>query len=756
MSIANPGFGFQVSADGSGYTWAGNSRENRLTPWSNDPVSDRPGEAIYLRDTTAACVGTDGPADAARCRHLRRPARAGLQPVRAHARTASSSTCCSSCRRRPIKVSRLRIRNVSGARVSLTRDGLCEWVLGTPRGTTAPFVSTEIDPVTGGLLARNCGAGPTPAWRSPTSAAGRRRGPATGRSSSGATARSSGRRHWRQARRSRPHRRRPRSLRRPADDRRAGRERPSNRLFLGEARHGLDAQALIERWRGADLDAALQSVREDWNDVLGAVTGADAGPGVRHHGERLAAVPDPRLPRAGAQRVLPGERRLRVPRPAAGHHGADRGAGPRWRASSCCARPAASSSRATCSIGGCRRPGAGFAPASPTTASGWAMRRRITSRRPATRACSTRSCRSWTGRRWSAGKHDAYFQPRRRRRAATLYEHCARALDRSLARGAARPAADRRRRLERRHEPRRRGRARREHLARLVPARWRCRASRRWPRRAASGARRDAGARTPAALRACGRADGWDGDWYRRALFRRRHAARSAASERMPHRLHRAVVERDLRRRGAARAGRAMASLDRHLVRREDGLVLLFTPPFDRLRARSRLHPGLSARDPRERRAVHPRRRLGGDRLRAARRRRQGRRAVRACSIRSTTRRTRDAAMRYKVEPYVVAADVYRRRRTSGAAAGPGTPARPPGCIARASSGFSAAACMARRCCSIRASRGAGRNSRSVCATAERATRSRSRIRAAQPGNRQPAARWRELPPRPGTGPAGG
>ena len=48
--IANPGFGFQVSAEGCGFTWSVNSREHQLTPWSNDPVTDRPGEAIYLRD----------------------------------------------------------------------------------------------------------------------------------------------------------------------------------------------------------------------------------------------------------------------------------------------------------------------------------------------------------------------------------------------------------------------------------------------------------------------------------------------------------------------------------------------------------------------------------------------------------------------------------------------------------------------------------------------------------------------------------
>ncbi|MDH3318023.1 MAG: glycosyl transferase, partial [Gammaproteobacteria bacterium] len=48
--IANPGFGFQVAAEGSGYTWAENSRDNQLTPWSNDPVGDPTGEAIYIRD----------------------------------------------------------------------------------------------------------------------------------------------------------------------------------------------------------------------------------------------------------------------------------------------------------------------------------------------------------------------------------------------------------------------------------------------------------------------------------------------------------------------------------------------------------------------------------------------------------------------------------------------------------------------------------------------------------------------------------
>src|SRR5207245_9513233 len=48
--IANPAFGFQVSESGSSYTWSLNSHEHQLTAWSNDPVSDPPGETIYSRE----------------------------------------------------------------------------------------------------------------------------------------------------------------------------------------------------------------------------------------------------------------------------------------------------------------------------------------------------------------------------------------------------------------------------------------------------------------------------------------------------------------------------------------------------------------------------------------------------------------------------------------------------------------------------------------------------------------------------------
>lgn len=59
--IANPDFGFQVSENGSGFTWAENSREFKITPWSNDPTSDPVGEAIYIRDDEDGSIWTPTP-----------------------------------------------------------------------------------------------------------------------------------------------------------------------------------------------------------------------------------------------------------------------------------------------------------------------------------------------------------------------------------------------------------------------------------------------------------------------------------------------------------------------------------------------------------------------------------------------------------------------------------------------------------------------------------------------------------------------
>ncbi len=158
--VANAGFGFHVSADGSGCTWAGNSREHRLTPWSNDPVGDRSGEAIYVRDDdTGLLFGpTALPVRKASGDYLARHGRgySRFEHTRADIALDLLQFVPGD---EPVKVSRLRIRNLSGRTRHLTLTAYVEWVLGTSRSSTAPFVATEIDPVTGGMLARNLWGG---------------------------------------------------------------------------------------------------------------------------------------------------------------------------------------------------------------------------------------------------------------------------------------------------------------------------------------------------------------------------------------------------------------------------------------------------------------------------------------------------------------------------------------------------------------------------------------------------------------------
>ena len=83
--------------------------------------------------------------------------------------------------------------------------------------------------------------------------------------------------------------------------------------------------SLIARYRKTDLDAVLAEVAALLGRDRRDGPGQDARPVDGHHAERLADLSDPRLPRLGALGLLPGQRRLRLPRPAAGLHGAGRG-----------------------------------------------------------------------------------------------------------------------------------------------------------------------------------------------------------------------------------------------------------------------------------------------------------------------------------------------------------------------------------------------------------------------------------------------
>ena len=83
-----------------------------------------------------------------------------------------------------------------------------------------------------------------------------------------------------------------------------------------------EARALIERYRAADLDAVLREVTDYWDETLGTVQVKTPDRAMDIMLNRLAALPDAGLPLLGALGLLSGERRLRLPRPAAGRHGA--------------------------------------------------------------------------------------------------------------------------------------------------------------------------------------------------------------------------------------------------------------------------------------------------------------------------------------------------------------------------------------------------------------------------------------------------
>jgi cellobiose phosphorylase len=153
--IANPEFGTVVSEGGSGYTWWQNSHEYRLTPWSDDPVSDSSGEAIYIRDEDTGRFFSPSPL----------PARGGMPYVIRHGfgysvyeyQEDGVSTDLTNyvAIDAPVKFAHLRITNRSGRPRRLSVTAYWEWVLGDSRSKTLMHVVSELDPVGGALFARN-------------------------------------------------------------------------------------------------------------------------------------------------------------------------------------------------------------------------------------------------------------------------------------------------------------------------------------------------------------------------------------------------------------------------------------------------------------------------------------------------------------------------------------------------------------------------------------------------------------------------
>ncbi|MGH7388557.1 MAG: GH36-type glycosyl hydrolase domain-containing protein [Candidatus Rokuibacteriota bacterium] len=658
--VANPVFGFQVSESGAGYTWSVNSRENQLTPWSNDPVSDPPGEAIYVRDDDTGALWSPTVL----------PIREEVWPyVARHGQGYSRFEHTSHGiflhllqfvpLEDPVKISRLTIENRSSATRRLSVTAYVEWVLGRSRSAAAPLVVTEIDPDTGALLARNAWnidfgdrvafadlGGRQIAWSGDRTEVLGRHG----------------------------------TLDHPALLERGG--RPSGKVgagldpcaalqtvievvpggreeivfFLGQASTVDEARALLTRYRAADLDRTLRAVTTQWDDVVGSVQvrtpdrsmdvmlnrwllyqtlacrvwaraafyQAGGAYGFRDQLQDVMAL-------TVARRTVAREHLIR----AAAHQFVEGDVQHWWHP------PSGRGVRTRISDDRVWLP---YAVVHYLDVTGDAT-------------VLDEVVPFLEGPTLAPGSHESYFQPTVSTEGATLFEHCARALDRSLAVGAhGLPPIGTGDWNDGMNRVGPEGRGESVWLgwllhttlwefARVADARGEHARARAWRAHVR-------------ALKASLEAHGWDGDWYRRAFFDDGTPLGSAGNAEC--RID-SIAQSWGVISGAAepvRAARAMAAVEEYLVRRGQELVLLFTPPFDR-----------TERDPGYIKGYPPGvRENGGQYTHAAiwavmafAALGDGDKANELFSILNPINRasTRAGVHRYKVEPYVAAADVY-------------------------------------------------------------------------------------------------
>ena len=658
--IANPSFGFQVAVEGSGYTWSLSSRENQLTPWSNDPVTDRPGEVIYLRDDESGELWgpTAQPIRDETATYIARHGQ-GYSRFEHSARGIALELLQYVPLDDPIKISRLTIRNTSGRPRRLSVTAYVEWVLGPSRSASALSVVMELDPKTGAMFARNPWnmafgsrvafadlGGRQTAWTGDRREFLGRNGtldnPAalaegavlSRRAGAGLDACS--------------------ALQTPVEIEPGGTVEVV--FLLGEAATAADAQSLIARYRAADLDACLHDVLGYWDDVLGTIqvktpdrsmdimlnrwllyqtlacrmwaraafyqaSGAYGFRDQLQDGMALAlarpALTREHLLRAAARQFIEGDvQHWWLPHSGQGvrtHVSDDR----IWLAHSA-------------------------AHYVETTGDLSLMDELVP---------------FLDGQVLQPGEHDAYFQPMIADESATLFEHCARGLDQSLGVGThGLPlfgTGDWNDGMNRVGEG---GLGESVWLgwflhtalaafAPLAIARGQQSRAMRWSAHAA-------------ALRSALEQAGWDGGWYRRGYFDNGTPLGSSTSDEC--RIDSIAQSWSVISGAAdsARALRAMGAVDEQLVRSDEGLALLFTPPFDQ----TPLDPGYIKGYPpgiRENGGQYNHAATWSVMAFAALG--QGDKSAQVFSLINPISRTSTRAdvQRYKVEPYVVAADVY-------------------------------------------------------------------------------------------------
>ena len=660
--IANPAFGFQTGTEGGGYTWSVNSRENQITPWSNDPVSDRPGEAFYLRDDdtgdfwTPTALPIRDPAATYVASHGR-----GYSRFEYVAHEIASDLLQYVPVDDSIKISRLVLTNRSSQPRRLSVTAYVEWVLGPARSASLPFVSTEIDADTGAMFAHNSwnmGFGSRVAFAdlcgAQTSWTGDRRefigrngtlADPSALSSTAALSRTVG------------------AGLDPCAALAAEIELPPGGtieviFLLGEAESAEAARGLVTRYRAADLDAVEADVERQWDEILGSI---------------LVKTPDRSMDVMLNGWLLYQTLSCRV-WARSGFYQASGAYGFRDQLQDGMALVATQPmlTRAHLLRAAARQFVEGDVQHWWLPHSGQGVRTRISDDRPwlayavahyvdatGDRTVLDERVPFLEGQTLEPGEHDSFFNPTVSDQTATVFEHCALALDASLALGVhglpLMGTGDWNDGMNRVGE---RGAGESVWLGwflhaaltafiPLAESRQETVRAMKWSAQAA-------------ALQASLEDEAWDGEWYRRAFFDNGEPLGAAASQEC--RID-SIAQSWAALSGAAardRAAKAMSAVERELIRRDDGLALLFAPPFDK----TALDPGYIKGYPpgiRENGGQYTHAALWSVMAFAALG--EGDKAADLFSLLNPINhaRTRSDVHRYKVEPYVVAADIYAR-----------------------------------------------------------------------------------------------
>jgi cyclic beta-1,2-glucan synthetase len=665
--ISNPGFGFQVSESGAGYTWCGNSRENKLTPWSNDPVSDTPGETFYVRDRDSGAVW--GPTvlpirEETRSYVARHGQGYSRFEYTAHGVTLELLQLVPL--EDPVKISRLTLRNRSRSRRRLAVTAYAEWVLGVGRNRNASRVVTEIDPESRALFARNAWNGEfgervafADLGGAQTSWTGDRleflgrnasldhpAAPERGHELSGATG--------------------------PGLDPCAALQteiviEPGERaevvFLLGQGDNAFAARALVETYRKRSPDAVLNEVVDHWDRVLGTIQ---------------VRTPDPAMDLMLNRWLLYQALSCRIlARSAFYQSGGAFGFRDQLQDVLALSFARPQMVREHLLRAAARQFVEGDVQHWWHPPTGRGVRTRITDDRlwmvyaaahylAVTGDASVLDAQvPWLeGRALQDGESEAYFEPKETPERASFYEHCARALDVSLGTGShGLPLMGGGDWNDGMNRVGREGRGESVwlgwflivNLDAFIPvaeARGDSDHAARW---------REHRAAAVAALES----EGWDEAWYRRAFFDDGTPLGAAASDEC----RIALIPQSwavLSGAGnAERARRSMEAVADHLVKPESGLVLLFAPPFNS-----------TPHDPGYIKGYLPGvRENGGQYTHAATwavaafaRLGDGDTAARLFSYLNPVHHSRSRALihTYKVEPYVVAADVYSQSPHTG------------------------------------------------------------------------------------------